>query len=107
MTWLWAVLAFLFVACLAVCIPIQHRALNRIAFGRSVFITFALILFGLFMAVVATGLAAVIIGALLVATGYGFLILVAVKSYQRLQFRRRQGEGKVHRSADETADGIS
>ncbi|WP_067934501.1 hypothetical protein [Alicyclobacillus kakegawensis] len=85
MTWLWTALALLLVVCLAVCIPIQHRALNRIAFGRSMFITFALILFGLFLVAVATGLAAVVLGAMLMALGYGFLIFIAVKSYQRLR----------------------
>jgi ABC-type multidrug transport system fused ATPase/permease subunit len=89
MKWVWGILAALMVLCCIVCIPIQHRALNRIAFGRSMFITFALILFGLFMVVVATNVAAVILGALLVVIGYGFMILVAVKSYQRLQGAKR------------------
>ncbi|MCL6627393.1 MAG: hypothetical protein K6T68_12505 [Alicyclobacillus shizuokensis] len=107
MTWLWTVLALLLVACLAVCIPIQHRALNRIAFGRSMFITFALILFGLFLVVVATGLAAVVLGALLMTLGYGFLIFIAVKSYQRLRQVKRQRLGadatEYRRAGDDAA----
>jgi uncharacterized membrane protein len=76
-----------------ICIPIQRRALNKIAFGRSMFITFAAILMGIFIAVVGSGehsIVSILVGWILVLLGYLMLVYMAVKSFQRLRRKARK-----------------
>lgn len=68
------------------CIVIQKRALNKIAFGRSMFISGMAVLMGLIVGML-PGLAASIIAICLFIIGLGMLVLMAIKSYQRLQRR--------------------
>lgn len=70
------------------CIVIQRKALNKIAFGRSMFISGMAVLTGLIVGQLPS-LAAGIIAISLFVMGIGMLVLMAVKSYQHMQ--RRQG----------------
>ncbi|QSO47743.1 hypothetical protein [Alicyclobacillus mengziensis] len=71
-----------------ICIPIQRRALNKIAFGRSLFITYTAILMGYIVGVLATTVAADIMGIVLYVLGMAMLLFMAVKSLQRLREKR-------------------
>lgn len=76
-----------------ICVPIQRRALNRIAFGRSMFITFAAIIMGIFVAAVGSGessIVSIIIGLILVLIGYLMLVFMAVKSVQRMRMHPKK-----------------
>ena len=74
-----------------ICIPIQRKALNKIAFGRSLFITYTAILMGYIVGVIATTIAADIMGVVLYLLGMLMLIFMAVKSVQRLRARKHGG----------------
>ena len=76
-----------------ICLPIQRKALNKIAFGRSVFITYTAILMGYIIGILATTIAANILGIVLYVLGVAMLIFMAVKSVQRLRARKHGGIG--------------
>jgi Ca2+/Na+ antiporter len=65
-------------------VVIQRRALNKIAFGRSMFISFSAIFFGLFVGLLPT-LPAAIVSILFLLLGFGFLVFMAIKSAQHLK----------------------
>lgn len=76
-----------------ICIPIQRRALNKIAFGRSMFITFTAIILGVLIVAIGSAEqspASQIVGTLLILIGYAMLIFMAVKSLQRLRSHRNK-----------------
>jgi len=75
-----------------VCIPIQRRALNKIAFGRSMFISFSALVMGVLVAVLRTtntNIAYAIVSFALFIIGFGMLILMAIKSYQHMKTNKR------------------
>ncbi|QQE78970.1 hypothetical protein [Alicyclobacillus sp. SO9] len=83
---LWNTVFVLVVLGFIVGIPIQHRALNKIAFGRSMFITISAILMGLFIGLYPS-IAATIVSLVLILIGAGFMALMSLKSYQHLKRR--------------------
>ncbi|MDQ0191292.1 hypothetical protein JI721_06345 [Alicyclobacillus cycloheptanicus] len=70
------------------CIVIQRRALNKIAFGRSMFISGMAVLTGLIVGQLPS-IAATIISVCLIVIGLGMLVFMAVKSQQHLRKRAR------------------
>lgn len=75
-----------------VCVPIQRRALNKIAFGRSMFISFSAIVMGILVAVLRIGhnqIAYAIVSLCLFIIGFGMLILMAIKSVQHMKSNKR------------------
>ncbi|MBX6353556.1 MAG: hypothetical protein IRZ10_09505 [Thermoflavifilum sp.] len=84
----WGSVLFVIAVVVAVaCVIIQRRALNRIAFGRSMFISWMAILTGLIVGML-PGIAATVVAVILLLLGYGFMVLMAVKSWQRLRSQR-------------------
>jgi uncharacterized membrane protein len=83
-----SVLFVIALAVAAVCVWLQYRALNRIAFGRSMFISGMSILTGLMVGLLPT-LSATVVAVALLVLGYGFLVFMAVKSFQRLRSQKR------------------
>lgn len=71
------------------CIVIQRRALNKIAFGRSMFISGMAVLTGLIVGQLPS-IAAGIISISLLVIGLGMLVLMAVKSLQHMRKHGRQ-----------------
>ncbi|MCL6548187.1 MAG: hypothetical protein K6T30_04665 [Alicyclobacillus sp.] len=82
----WVLEAIDIAAVLAIvcCVPIQRKAMNPIAFGRSMFISGAAIVTGFIISLIPT-VSGAIVGSLLMVLGFGLMILMAVKSYQRLR----------------------
>ncbi|MBX5437544.1 MAG: hypothetical protein IRZ33_10065 [Alicyclobacillaceae bacterium] len=85
--WILGAIDVLAVAAIVVCVPVQRRAMNRIAFGRSVFISLAAIVTGFLISLIPT-VSAAVVGSLLMVLGFGFMILMGVKSYQHLRRQR-------------------
>lgn len=81
---IWTIVLIAGVVVSIICIPIQRRAMNKIAFGRSMFITWTAIIFGFIIALL-PGIPATIIACCLFILGFGMMILMAIKSYQHLQ----------------------
>lgn len=71
------------------CIVIQRRALNKIAFGRSMFISGMAVLTGLIVGQLPS-VAAGIISICLFVIGLGMLVLMAIKSYQHMHKQGRE-----------------
>jgi Mg2+/Co2+ transporter CorB len=80
----WTVVFILALLTIVVCVPIQRRAMNKIAFGRSVFISLTAIIFGFIIALL-PWIEATIVAVALFILGYGMMILMAIKSIQHLQ----------------------
>lgn len=91
----WQIAFFAMLVASVICIPIQRRALNKIAFGRSLFITYTAILMGYIVGVLATTVAADIMGIVLYVLGMAMLLFMAVKSFQRLRGKREQRQEGV------------
>ena len=91
----WQIAFFAMLVASVICIPIQRRALNKIAFGRSLFITYTAILMGYIVGVLATTVAADIMGIVLYVLGMAMLLFMAVKSFQRLRETREQRQEGV------------
>jgi len=72
-----------------ICIPIQRRAMNKIAFGRSMFITYTAIVMAYVVGVLSRSIAADVVAILLLALGLLMLIFMAVKSIQHTKSRKR------------------
>lgn len=72
-----------------ICIPIQRRAMNKIAFGRSMFITYTAIVMAYVVGVLSRSIAADVIAILLLLLGLLMLIFMAVKSIQHIKSRKR------------------
>lgn len=81
----WQIAFWVTLVASVICIPIQRRALNKIAFGRSLFITYTAILMGYIVGVLATSIAADVMGIVLYLIGMIMLIFMAVKAWQRRQ----------------------
>lgn len=81
---IWRIIFLLAVVIVVVSVPVQYKALNRIAFGRSMFISFTAILMGLIVAMLPS-VAATIVAMVLFLLGFGFMALMALKSFQRLR----------------------
>jgi uncharacterized membrane protein len=77
---------------MVVCFVFQYRALNRIAFGRSVFISLSAIVMGLMVGMLPT-ISATIVSIVLLLLGYGMIVFMGYKSYQHLQSAKRQQRG--------------
>lgn len=71
-----------------ICIPIQRRAMNKIAFGRSMFITYTAIVMAYVVGVLSRSIAADVIAILLLLLGLLMLIFMAVKSIQHIKSRK-------------------
>ncbi|MCL6455126.1 MAG: hypothetical protein K6T78_16090 [Alicyclobacillus sp.] len=92
--------AFYVVICLSlVCIPIQHRALNRIAFGRSMFITYTAIVMAYLVGVLSRSVPADIIAVLLLVLGLCMLVFMAAKSLQHMRRRAKNKDAATRHSA--------
>ncbi|QSO50857.1 hypothetical protein JZ785_18450 [Alicyclobacillus curvatus] len=91
----WQIAFWAMLVASVVCIPIQRRALNKIAFGRSLFITYTAILMGYVIGVLATSIAADIMGIALYLLGMAMLLFMAVKSLHRLREKREQRQESV------------
>jgi len=85
---IWRIVFFLAVLTIVVTVPIQYKALNRIAFGRSIFISFMSIIMGLIVAMM-PNIPAIILSTVLFLIGFGMLIFMAVKSLQRMRSARK------------------
>lgn len=85
---IWRVIFLLALLIIIVSVPIQYKALNRIAFGRSMFITFMALLMGMIVAMLPS-VAATIVAMVLFLLGFGFMVLMDVKSLQRLRAEKK------------------
>ena len=85
----WQIAFWVMLIASIICIPVQRRALNKIAFGRSLFITYTAILMGYIVGVLATTIAADIMGIVLYLLGMVMLIFMAVKAWQRLRYQKQ------------------
>lgn len=85
---IWRIIFLLAVVIVVVSVPVQFKALNRIAFARSMFISFMAILMGLIVAMLPS-VAATIVAMALFLLGFGFMALMAVKSFQRLRTEKK------------------
>lgn len=85
---IWRLIFLLAVAIVVVSVPLQYKALNRIAFSRSMFISFMAILMGLIVAMLPSA-AATIVSMVLFLLGFGFMGLMAIKSLQRLRSEKK------------------
>lgn len=88
---LWNVVFVVVVVGLIICVPIQFRALNRIAFGRSMFISGMSLLTGLFIGLFPS-IGATIVSLFLIVLGMGFLVLMSVKSVQHMRMVKEKKE---------------
>lgn len=82
--WIYTVIWILFIVSLIVFIPSQRRAMNKIAFGRSMFISAAAIVLGLFVAI-RPGIGYAIVAIFLFLMGWGMIVFMGIKSYQHLR----------------------
>ncbi|WP_029422152.1 hypothetical protein [Alicyclobacillus macrosporangiidus] len=87
-SWLWDAVKLLFIAFLLWCVWMQWRAMHRIAFGRSMFISWTAVLMGFLVGLLPT-VSAAVVSILLLITGFGMMAVLGVKSWQRL--RRARG----------------
>ncbi|MCL6442911.1 MAG: hypothetical protein K6T83_05550 [Alicyclobacillus sp.] len=94
----WTIVWVVALLIIVVCIPIQHRALNKIAFGRSMFISWTAILMGLIVSLFPS-ISATVVALVLFIIGFGFMILMAVKSAQHL---RRTRPGRASSAAQKS-----
>jgi len=78
-------LVLLGIVIILICVPIQRKALNKIAFSRSMFITFTAIIMGILINVLTMNLKGELVGSLLIALGFAMLIFMAVKSLQHMK----------------------
>lgn len=85
---IWRIIFLLAVVIVVVSVPVQFKALNRIAFARSMFISFMAIFMGLIVAMLPS-VAATIVAMVLFLLGFGFMALMAVKSFQRLRTEKK------------------
>ena len=85
---IWRIVLVLAVLTIVVTVPIQYKALNKIAFGRSMFISFMSIIMGLIVAMM-PNIPATILATVLFLLGFGMLIFMAVKSVQRMRSVRK------------------
>jgi hypothetical protein len=86
---LWNIVFIVVFAGLIICIPIQFRVLNRIAFGRSMFISGMAILTGLFIGLYPS-VAATVVSLFLVLLGMVFMVFMSVKSVQHMRHVRNK-----------------
>lgn len=89
--WIVFVLTAISVIMIAVCVPLQYRALNRVAANRSIFISGMSILMGLIVGMYPS-IAATVISLLLILLGLAFILFMGVKSFQRLQMVKQTGK---------------
>jgi hypothetical protein len=87
------VVGLLALVIMVVCFVLQYKALNRIAFGRSVFISLAAIFMGLMVGMLPT-ISATIVSIVLLLLGFGMIVFMGYKSYQHLQMVKRQQRGQ-------------
>lgn len=86
----WQISFYVVIILSVICIPIQHRALNRIAFGRSMFICYTAIVMGYVVGVLSRpSIASAVVGLLLLFFGVLMLVFMSVKSLQHLNSRKR------------------
>jgi hypothetical protein len=88
-SWLWDAVKLLFIAFLLWCVWMQWRAMHRIAFGRSMFISWTAVLMGFLVGLLPT-VSAAVVSILLLVTGCGMMAVLGVKSWQRLRRSRTQ-----------------
>lgn len=91
----WQTAFWVMVVASIICIPIQRRAMNKIAFGRSLFITYTAIVMGYVVGVLSTSIAADIMGILLYLLGLVMLLFMAARSWQRLRERRKRQQSRL------------
>lgn len=84
MNLLWGTIDILGVLAILISVPIQWRALNRIAFGRSMFISGTAIVFGWFLGL-RHGIGAGLVSASLLLFGFWMIIFMAIKSAQHMR----------------------
>lgn len=87
---LWTIVFILLLLIGGVSIPVQRRAMNKIAFGRSMFISWTAIIFG-FIVGLLPGIPATVVAACLFILGIGMMLLMTLKSYQHLERLKRSG----------------
>lgn len=88
---MWLIPVFLFVLFIVCCV-IQFRAMNRIAFGRSIFISTMFLLMGFIVAISSMSPARYVSWFLFVC-GYGFLLFMTVQSVLHVQ-KNKQNQRK-------------
>ncbi|MCF8567807.1 hypothetical protein LLE49_24090 [Alicyclobacillus tolerans] len=84
----WRIFVIVALLLIVIGVPLQYKALNRMAFGRSMFIFVTSVVMGLVVGM-QPSIAATVIAAALFIIGYGFLILMSIKSFQRLRAGKR------------------
>ncbi len=82
--WIVFILTVIAVVMVAICVPLQYRALHRVAANRSIFISGMSILMGLIVGMYPS-IAATVVSLFLILLGLAFILLMGIKSYQRLQ----------------------
>lgn len=92
MTWLHILKEIIFVVAVLIIIPCiwwQRRALNKIAFGRSMFISWSFIIFGWIVGLLPNA-AATIFSVILLLSGFAMIAFMGLRSRKHLQSRRYQ-----------------
>lgn len=84
-SWLWIVA----IAVLLISVVIQYRALNRIAFSRSMFITGMAFVCSFVVTLTVPSAAVWIVFSFFQIVAWGFLLLITLRSLARLRGRRR------------------
>lgn len=85
----WQISFYIVIILSLVCIPIQRRAMNKIAFGRSMFITYTAIVMAYVVGVLSRSIAADVIAILMLLLGLVMLVFMAVKSIPHMNLRKR------------------
>lgn len=78
---------------IVICIVYQRRALNKIAFGRSMFISWSAIVMGFLVGLLPT-MEAAIVSVVLLLLGFGMIVFMGVKSFQHLRQLKYQQRAK-------------
>jgi uncharacterized membrane protein len=74
---------------IVICMMYQRRALNKIAFGRSMFISWSAIVMGFLVGLLPT-IEAGVVSVVLLLLGFGMIVFMGVKSFQHLRKLRYQ-----------------
>lgn len=84
-SWLWGVA----IVALVICVVIQHSALNRIAFSRSMFITGMAFVCSFVVTLTLPSAAVWVVFTFFQVVAWGFLLLITLRSIARLRARKR------------------
>lgn len=92
----WQIAFYAVIVLSILCIPVQRRALNKIAFGRSMFIAYTGIVMGYMLGVLSTSIATTVLAVVIFLLGIAMLMFMALKSIQRLRMTRKHAERADH-----------